>query len=83
MKLSKYGILEDSDIIKKDDEIRCIIPYSHMTLYADESLDYGRKQWMPVTEYWIGKYFGIFRKGAIGKWEGRRKIKSEVICQKN
>jgi hypothetical protein len=83
MRLSPYSRLDDYDIMIVGDEIRCSTNRSSLTQYCDSSLDEERKQWTPVTKYWIGKKFGEFRTRLTqpncvhnhGTIECRRKIK--------
>ena len=65
MRLSEYGILEDSDTLEYGDEIRFVTPISHNP---------EQMKWTAITAYWIGKKFGEFQNPVLGILEGRRKL---------
>jgi len=77
MKYSPYARLDDNDTFKNGDEIRFDTPFSHISQYCDVEMDYKRSEWRLVSDYWIGKKFGTFRKGVrkFGKIDCRRKVK--------
>lgn len=75
-----HALLAPNAILRNGDELRFATPMSHLTQYADESLDYERMQWRKVEKVWWGKTPRQFRSGPyLGVIEFRRKLSESLV----